>query len=141
VTHVLLPVTALLRRADVLEVIGAGLVRAAAGNGYRKVAARLQRSPETVRGWIRRARAHAHAWREAFTVLFVDLGGSVLPVSTGTPLGDAVAALAAAAVAARDRWGEAVGGFSLWELACAACHGGLLSPAWPGLTANTSRPW
>lgn len=141
VTHVLLPVTALLRRADVVEVIGSGLVAAAAGAGYRKVAARLGRPPETVRGWIRRARVHARAWRAGFTALFVDLGGEVLPAPTDTPLGDALAALAAAAVTVRGRWPAVLSGCSMWELGCAACHGGLLSPVWPGLAANTSRPW
>src|SRR3954449_12274609 len=40
-THVLLPVNALLRRADEAVVIGAGMVLAAAGWGHRRIAERL----------------------------------------------------------------------------------------------------
>lgn len=40
VTHVLLPVLCLLRRADTVEVIGAALAARAAGGGHRAIAAR-----------------------------------------------------------------------------------------------------
>lgn len=140
-THVLLPVTALGRRADVVEVIGAGLVLAATGSGHRVVAERLGRPAGTVRGWLRRARQHAQIWQSAFTVLFVALAPApVLPSPTGTPLGDAVAAITAAAVAAGGRW-ALVSGCSPWELACAVTHGWLLAPAGSGKLPNTSRPW
>jgi hypothetical protein len=49
--HVLLPVTALLRRADTAGVIVSGLVIAAAGGvGFRRIAQKLARLAETVRG-------------------------------------------------------------------------------------------
>jgi Homeodomain-like domain len=54
VTHVLLAVTALVRRADVAEVIGAALAARARGAGFRQIAAAAGRPPETVRGWLRR---------------------------------------------------------------------------------------
>ena len=40
-THVLLPVNALLRRADEAVMIGAGVVLAAAGWGHRRIAVRV----------------------------------------------------------------------------------------------------
>lgn len=54
VTHVLLPVSCLLRRADTVDVIGAALAARAGGAGHRSIAAQLGRSPQTVRGWLRR---------------------------------------------------------------------------------------
>ena len=52
-SHVLLPVFALLRRADAVSVIGAALAARAGGAGVRKVAAVVGRPVETVRGWLR----------------------------------------------------------------------------------------
>lgn len=141
VTHVLLPVTALVRRADVVEVIGAGLALAATGAGHRVVAERLGRPAGTVRGWLRRGRLHAPAWRVAFTTLFVELAPApVLPSPTGTPLSDAVAAITAAGVAAAGRWAS-LSDCSPWELACAVSHGRLLSPTVDEKLINTSCPW
>lgn len=68
-THVLLPLTVLLRRADVGAVIVAALVaRAVRRVGFRRIAAELSRPPETVRGWLRRFGARAEAVRSVFTV-------------------------------------------------------------------------
>ena len=53
VTHVLLAVSCLVRRADVVEVIGAALRAKARGQGHRPIAARLGRPASTVRGWLR----------------------------------------------------------------------------------------
>lgn len=53
-THVLLPVTAVPRRADTAGVIWWALVAKALGWGFRRIAARLGRPGETVRGWLRR---------------------------------------------------------------------------------------
>jgi hypothetical protein len=50
VSHVLLPVFVLVRRADLVDVIGAALAAKAAGNGARLIAPRLSQSAETVRG-------------------------------------------------------------------------------------------
>ncbi|MDQ3764351.1 MAG: DUF6431 domain-containing protein [Actinomycetota bacterium] len=63
-THVLLPVLVLVRRADVVAVIGRALVAKAAGVGHRRIAAELGRSAETVRGWLRRfaGRVEACGW-------------------------------------------------------------------------------
>src|SRR5438552_10681613 len=54
VTHVLLPVSCLLRRADMAAVIWAGLTASAAGMGHRKIGAELGRPASTVRGWLTR---------------------------------------------------------------------------------------
>src|SRR5262249_54679574 len=54
VTHVLLLVDGLLRRADTVAVIGSALADKAVGHGHRAIAARLGRPASTVRGWLRR---------------------------------------------------------------------------------------
>ncbi|HEY5986558.1 MAG TPA: hypothetical protein VIV12_09300 [Streptosporangiaceae bacterium] len=59
VTHVLLPVNCLLRRADGAVVIWAGLAASAAGVGYRKIASGLGCPASTVAGWLARFRSRA----------------------------------------------------------------------------------
>jgi hypothetical protein len=131
VTHVLLPVAALARRADAAEVIGAALTANAAGAGFRKVAAALGRPAETVRGWLRRFSARAEAVRVFFTRLLVDtMPDPVTPASTVTAVAAAVSAIAGAAAAVASRW-PGLGAVSPWAAASAATGGGLLSPAWP----------
>src|SRR5258708_4535741 len=100
VTHVLLAVTALCRRADAAEVIGAALAAGARGAGFRQIAAGLGRPPETVRGWLRRFSARAEAVRVFFTALLAAADPDpVMPVPAGPPVADAVAAVAGAAAA------------------------------------------
>jgi hypothetical protein len=131
VTHVLLPVAALARRADAAEVIGAALTANAAGAGFRKVAAALGRPAETVRGWLRRFSARAEAVRVFFTRLLVDaMPDPVTPASAVTAVAAAVSAIAGAAAAVASRW-PGLGAVSPWAAASAATGGGLLSPAWP----------
>ena len=60
-THVLLPLVALLRRADAAAVIGTALALKAAGLGHRRIATRLGRPAATVRGWLRRRPCPADA--------------------------------------------------------------------------------
>jgi hypothetical protein len=141
-TQVLLPVSCLVRRADVASVIGAGLVLAATGWGHRRIAARLGCPAGTVRGWLRRFRGRAERLRTAFTALLVGLDPlAVLPEVTGSPVGDAVAAIVAATVATVARWGEPVIGLSAWELAAAVTSGRLLAPTGTPMSINTSCPW
>lgn len=140
VTQVLLPALSLARRADDVEVIGAALIAAASGVGWRVVAARLGRPGETVRGWLRVFRERAEAVRVFFTMLLVAVGvDPVVPAAAGTALRDAVAAVLGAAVAAGSRWSGVVG-LSPWRIAAAAAGGLLLAPGWPPKLINTSRP-
>ena len=131
VSHVLLPVFALARRGDLVEVIGAALSAKAAGAGARRIAAWLGRPVETVRGWLRSFAGRAQQLRAWFTVLLVDTGvDPVPPAATGTPFADAVAAVFGAVVAARSRWPR-VGQVSPWWWASAVSAGRLLAPCWP----------
>ena len=79
VTHVLLPVTVLLRRADAVEVIGAALTARAAGLGHRRIAVWLGVPAGTVRGWLRRWGSRLAAVRVHFVL--------VAPVGRGGPGG------------------------------------------------------
>ena len=69
VTHVLLPVTVLLRRADAVEVIGAALTARAAGLGHRRIAVWLGVPAGTVRGWLRRWGSRLAAVRVHFVLV------------------------------------------------------------------------
>jgi hypothetical protein len=142
-THVLLPVTLLLRRADTAEVIGAGLTARAAGMGHRRVAAGLERPTETVRGWLRRFAARLGPVRAVFTwwcrALATD-PQAALPGPQGSAWADTVAVIAAAAAAVSARYrlpvgpggGAAVAKVACWETAVAVSAGRLLAPGWPG---------
>lgn len=136
VTHVLLPVLLLVRRADTAAVIGAALAARAGGQGYRRIAAGLGRPPETVRGWLRCFAARVEAVRVVFTgwcrVLDPD---PVLPGPAGTAWADALAAIDAAAAAVHVRFGSSaaagVVGVPVWQVAAAVSAGRLLAPGWP----------
>jgi hypothetical protein len=131
VTHVLVPVFGLARRADFAEVIGAALVARAKGASVRAIAAWLGRPQDTVRGWLRRFAERAETVRVVFTVLLADLGPDpVMPVPAGSPVADAVAAIVAAAGVVAARW-PVLGVVSPWLVASAATGGRLLAPSWP----------
>lgn len=130
VTHVLLPDGCLVRRRDLVEVIGSALVEHAAGVGHRRIAARLGVPASTVRGWLRR-----------FSQMSVEVAGFFIrwalvlapasdpPTPTGTLIADAVEAIGLAARAAIRRFGPA----GPWHVAARLTGGGLLS--------NTSSLW
>jgi hypothetical protein len=137
---VLLPVNALVRRADDVAVIGAALEGKAAGRGHRVIAVGLDRPPSTVRGWLRRFGGRAERVRAVFTAWLVALVvDGELPAAAGTAVADAVAAIAGVAVATAWRFG--MGGLSRWLVASAVSSGRLLAPGWPQETINTSWPW
>ena len=146
-THVLLPVTVLLRRADAVEVIGAALTARAAGFGHRRIAVWLGVPASTVRGWLRRWTARLGAVRVHFTVV-ARLAGvdQAVPKALGSPWRDVLAAVGAAAAAVTARFGTSgvIGPVTAWQVASASSGGRLLSPGWPvgsvGAGANTSRP-
>lgn len=130
-SHVLLPVFVLVRRVDLVDVIGAALLAKAAGSGVRTIAARLGRPVETVRGWLRRFEQQAEHVRVYFTVLLVDTAPDpVPPAASASRFTDAVAAVIGTWRATASRWPD-VGKVSPWQLASAASRGQLLSPIWP----------
>jgi hypothetical protein len=138
VTHVLLPAWCLLRRADAAAVVGAALAAAAAGDGFRVIARRLGRPPETVRGWLRRFASRAEEVRVFFTVLLARTAPDpVMPAGAGSAVAAAVSAVAGAAAAVCLRWPR-LGQVPVWTAASAASGGMLLAPGWPGGGRNAS---
>lgn len=131
-THVLLPVTALLRRADSAAVIVAALTaRALRRVGFRMIATELARPAETVRGWLRRFTERAEAARAVFTVWLCAVDADpVTPDGAGEVLANAVVALGALAAAIGRRFEMPT--VSLGEAAVMISGGRLLAPGWPG---------
>lgn len=135
VTHVLLPVSGLSRRADTAGVIGTGLEMKAAGAGHRRIAEWLGRPYSTVRGWLRAFAVRAAGVAGLFTshlVALADDPSLVLPASAPSVFGDAVAAVIGAAMAVRDRFSVVTA--PIWEVASAISRGLLLAPGWPPTT-------
>jgi hypothetical protein len=113
-THVLSPAWSVPRRRDGAEVIGEALRQAAVGGGHRTIARRLGRPPGTVRGWLRAARGQSEQLRCCGTRWAHALDpqlGAIAPA--GSPLADAVQALAIAARAWVLRLGQVA---CPWEL-------------------------
>lgn len=120
----------LARRGDWAAMIGRALELKAAGLGQRPIAAAVGAARSTVRGWLsrfvdaaERVRAHLSRW-----ALWLDPGLVRLEPS-GSPLGDAMAAVVAAGVAAAGRLGIGC----RWTFASAATGGRLL--------CNTTSPF
>jgi hypothetical protein len=134
VTHVLLPVTVLLRRADAARVIWAGLLARAAGRGHRTIGLLLGVPASTVRGWLRRMGSRLESVRVHFTLVArlagVDLA---VPKALGSPWQDVLAAVGAAAVAVTGRFGMVgvIGPVTAWQVLTSSSGGRLLSPGWP----------
>jgi hypothetical protein len=138
VTHVLLMVSCLLRRADGVEVIGAALRWKAAGAGHRPIAERLGRPVATVRGWLRAFAGNAETVRSVFTALLVRLDPLTGPLPCCRSLfADAVEVIGGCAAAARRRLGV-VGAVSPWQLASAVTNGRLLAAGHPMELINTN---
>jgi hypothetical protein len=137
VTHVLLAVLALARRADTVDVIGSALAAAARGAGFRSAAAQLGVPASTVRGWLRCFARRAGPVRAFFAVLLAEAGPDpVMPAAAGSLVADAVAAIAGAASAVAARWPQ-LGEAPVWQAASAASGGLLLAPGWPPGVRNT----
>ena len=138
VTHVLLSVSCLLRRADAAEVIGAALRRKATGVGHRSIAAGLGRPESTVRGWLRAFAANAATTRLVLAGLLVELEPLHPPVEPlRSVFADAVEMVGVVAAAARRRLGV-VGAVSPWLLVSAVTGGRLLARGGPVGVANTN---
>jgi hypothetical protein len=139
VTHVLLPVSCLLRRADGVAVIWAALAAKAGGMGFRPIAVGLGRPASTVRDWLARFAGRAGAVRALFTVWLCALDADPPPLaSAGSVVADAVAAVTAAAVAAGRRWAGRLVSLSPGELASSVSAGLLLAPGFAPEWINTS---
>jgi hypothetical protein len=134
VTYVLLPVTLLLRRAYVAELIWAAVVAKAAGGGQRAIGARLGIPAGTVRGWLRVMAERIEVVRHWFVAVTVAAGVDVsIPKATGSGCGDVVAAVGAAreAIAARFGYRGVIGAMTAAQVAVAGSGGRLLAPGWP----------
>ena len=138
VTHMLLPARLLLRRMDEAAVAGAALAAAARGLGYRRAAREVGGPEDTVRGWLRRAAVRAGQLREVFTRLAAGLSADPVPLEpAGSPLADALVAVAAAAAAATARWPELFM-VSPWEIVSAVTNATLLAPVMAARAFNAS---
>ena len=123
-THVLLSEIALSRRQDEVSVIGAAIGASVAGDGCRRIAARLGACADTVRGWLRRFARRAELVRVHFTRLAVVLDPELGPIApTGSGVADALEAIAIAARAWVLRFGPA----DPWQIASRLSAGMLLS--------------
>lgn len=135
----MLPLVALLRRADTAAVIGAALAAKATGLGWRRIAVLVGRPALTVRGWLRRFAGRVEQLRAWFTVwLRAVEPDPVMPEPAGTGWADALAAVAAVGRAVARRF--VLPAVSPWEVAVAISGGRLLAPGWPPEWINTSRP-
>lgn len=134
VTHVLLPVTLLLRRAYVAELIWAAVVAKAAGAGHRLIGHQLGVPGSTVRGWLRMISGRAQQVRHWFISVAVAAGVDVsIPKATGSGCGDVLAAVATARSAIATRFGDGtvIGAVTSARVAVACSGARLLAPGWP----------
>lgn len=126
----LLPATVLLRRGDLAAVIGRALAAWAVGQGQRQIAAALGVPRSTVRAWLSRFAARAERIRAHFMRWALWLAPSLTRLEpSGSLVGDALAAMAAASQAA----GGQLAGLGRWGFVSAASGGRLL--------CNTSAPF
>jgi hypothetical protein len=144
-SHVLLPASVLLRRADAVAVIGVALLAKAGGCGHRRAAELVGRPPSTVRGWLRRIGQVAVRVLAVFAAAAAEFGVEfVAPAPTTDPVGAVVELVGALARAAARRLG---GSCEPWRLAAVISGGRLLAPTGPdlgvgvGVAGNTNRPW
>ena len=147
VTHVLLPVTLLLRRAYLADLIWAALTAKAAGAGHRVIGLRFGIPAGTVRGWLRVIGGRAEVVRNWFVAIAVAAGVDVsIPKATGSRCADVIAAVGAAAAAVAARFGDgSVIGAVMAPAVAVACSGArFLSPGWPPVPGpgrcNTNCP-
>lgn len=144
-THVLLPASVLLRRADASTVIGAALLAKAGGAGHRRIAAVLGRPASTVRGWLRRIASVAERVLAVLAAVAAELGTEfVPPESTSDPVAAVAELVGALSRAVARRLG---GSCSPWRLVAVVCGGRLLAPngpdlgSGPGTGTNTNWLW
>jgi hypothetical protein len=125
-TQVLLPGSVLPRRADTTAVIGSALLASAGGAGYQRIAVDIGRPLSTVWRWLRLVRGDHTEWLYAQGVAWIhrvdgEVFATIAPARTG--LGDALTALAAAALAIQARLSPHV---PAWTLIGRLTHGRLV---------------
>jgi hypothetical protein len=126
VTQVLLPGSVLPRRADTTAVIGTALLASTGGAGYRRIAEDIGRPLSTVRRWLRSVRGAHTQWLHTQGVAWIhrvdrEVFATITPAQSG--LGDALSALAAAALAIQARLTPHV---PVWTLIGRLTHGRLV---------------
>lgn len=144
VTQVLLPVSLLLRRGYLAELIWAAVVARAGGAGHRRIAVVLGVPASTVRGWLRRMAGRLEAVRIWFISVLVVAGVDVaIPEAAGSGWADVVAAVGAAGSVIVGRFAPAApagaapaSAVTAAGVAVASSGGRLLSPGWPGDSAS-----
>jgi len=136
----LLPVSLLLRRAYLADLIFSALSSAATGSGHRSIGVELGIPASTVRGWIRVMTARAGEVRNYLLNIAVAAGVEVsVPKATGSGCGDVIAAIDVAQAALGYRFGGVgpggsgglVGAVTGAAVAVAVSGGRLLAPGWP----------
>jgi hypothetical protein len=125
ITHVLLSTIALVRRRDVVEVIGEALTaRYLDGKSRSVVAAEAGVPFDTARGWQRRFSGKSGEIRELFSTLAHRLDANLGPIQARhSPEADALEAIGVAAAAAARQLGPG----PLWGFVAGASSGMLLS--------------
>jgi hypothetical protein len=134
ITHVLLPVTVLARRAYSVDVIGAALLARVGGSGHRSIGEQLRVPAATVRGWLRVMGGRLEAARVRLWQVACRAGVDVaVPQALGCAWRDLLAALGAATAAVTGRFGSfgVFGVVTAWQVAVACSAGRLLAPGWP----------
>ncbi len=122
----LLPSRCLPRRHDEVTTIGQALQAHAAGQGHRPIAASLGLPEDTVRGWLRAARARAEQLRRLATGLLVQLDPLYPPIEPRRSVfADAIEALGRVTAAAVLRLGLV--SVPPWQLIAVWTSGRLLS--------------
>ncbi len=105
-THVLVPTSTLLRRLDMVEVIGAALLAKVAGLGHRRIAGALGLAATTVRGCFAASAAGQPSYGRWPPCWRIDTTPNLGPIGArGSPSADAVEALGVAAAAVVRRFG------------------------------------
>ena len=144
-THVLLPASVLLRRADAVDVIGRALLAAAEGLGRRRVAELVGLPGSTVRGWLTRIGRVAGGVLAVCAVAAAGLGSDFVPPAPVMPTAVGAVGAVGAVVEMVGALGRAVGrrlggSRSSWRLAAVVTGGRMLAPDGPDSVAGVAVP-
>lgn len=112
-------------RCDTAETVGAALVAAAEGLGFRRVAEHVERPATTVRGWLRRARTNSEVVRSDATVALHALDPNAERITpAGSALGEMLEVVGLATAAAVRRLAPMP---PPWQVATAITAAGILA--------------